>query len=147
MAKPVDTTALEAPLPAWFFGPYRRDMTQDEKRAFINAMSSFDFPTLLTFLPPPPASTRFTNPPPDIGTIYFVGPEGGPIKIGFASRLHMRLKDLRSANALPLVVHASVQGPPRLERQYHKRFAEHRLHGEWFDPHPDILAEIARLSA
>jgi hypothetical protein len=81
------------------------------------------------------------------GTIYFVGPIGGPIKIGFASRLEFRLKDLRTMNALPLVVHATADGPPSLEREYHKRFAVHRLHGEWFTPHPDILAEIKRLNA
>lgn len=80
------------------------------------------------------------------GTTYFVGPEGGPIKIGFASRLEYRLKDLRTMNAYPLVVHAKVFGPLTLERAYHARFAAHRLHGEWFAPHPDILAEIERLN-
>ena len=33
-----------------------------------------------------------------------------------------------------------------VEKEYHPRFAEHRLHGEWFHPHPDILAEIDRLN-
>lgn len=32
------------------------------------------------------------------------------------------------------------------ERAYHAMFKAHRLHGEWFEPHPDILAEIARLT-
>lgn len=80
-----------------------------------------------------------------MGTVYFVGPEGGPIKIGFARRLEYRLKDLRTMNAFPLIVHASVTGTERDERAYHKQFKAHRLHGEWFAPHPDILAEIARL--
>ncbi len=32
------------------------------------------------------------------------------------------------------------------EQGYHGRFKAHRLHGEWFAPHPDILAEIARFT-
>jgi hypothetical protein len=93
------------------------------------------------------APMRTYRPAPSVGSIYFVGPEGGPIKIGFASRLEFRLKDLRTMNAFPLIVHAVAQGSPRLERDYHKRFAEHRLHGEWFDPAPEILAEIDRINS
>ena len=85
--------------------------------------------------------------PPVVGTIYFVGPEDGPIKIGFARRLEFRLRDLRTMSPLPLVVHARIEGAPLLERAYHKQFAAHRLHGEWFDPHPDILVEIDRLAS
>lgn len=88
----------------------------------------------------------YSNPRPTVATIYFIGPKGGPIKIGYAKRLDLRLKDLRSANAYPLEVHASIEGDPSLEREYHARFKEHRLHGEWFAPHPDILAEIERLA-
>lgn len=84
---------------------------------------------------------------PAAGTIYFVGPEGGPIKIGFASRLEFRLRELRTMNAFPLMVHATLEGHPSLKRDYHRKFAAHRLHGEWFAPHPDILAEIDRLNA
>lgn len=87
------------------------------------------------------------RPRPETATIYFIGPDGGPIKIGWASNITTRLRDLRLANAFPLKLWASVGGPPSLERDYHKRFAAHRLHGEWFARHPDILAEIERLSA
>jgi hypothetical protein len=84
--------------------------------------------------------------PPKLATIYFIGPENGPIKIGYATRLSFRLRDLELANAYPLTVWASVQAAPSLEREYHKRFAAHRLHGEWFTRHDDILAEIAYLN-
>jgi hypothetical protein len=89
-----------------------------------------------------------TEPRPEqrLGTVYFVGPADGPIKIGYASRLEYRLKDLLTMNAYPLIVHATVEGQVSVERAYHKRFKAHRLHGEWFAPHPDILAEIARLA-
>jgi hypothetical protein len=85
--------------------------------------------------------------PPLIGTIYFIGPVDGPIKIGFASRLEFRVRDLRLMNALPLHVWASVQGPQKVEREYHLRFGGFRLHGEWFTRTPEIEAEIARLTA
>jgi hypothetical protein len=138
---------LTTPLPTWFFGPYRKGLSRDEERRWINALSCYDLEALTEFLEEPPASGRVTRPQPASGTIYFVGPEGGPIKIGFASRLEFRLKDLRTANAYPLKVHATVEGPPKLERDYHQRFAAHRLHGEWFTPHPDILAEVERLAS
>ena len=99
-----------------------------------------DFPTA--------GSTRHVllRPTPTFSTIYFIGPEGGPIKIGYTANLTARLRSLRLANALPISLLASVEGPTRLEREYHRRFAAHRLHGEWFAPHPDILAEIDRLT-
>ncbi len=99
-----------------------------------------DFPTT--------GSTRHVllRPTPTFSTIYFIGPADGPIKIGHTANLIVRLRNLRLANALPLFLLASVEGPTKLEREYHDRFAAHRLHGEWFAPHPDILAEIERLS-
>lgn len=92
-----------------------------------------------------PPESYLPRPQPKECTIYFIGPADGPIKIGFATRLEFRLRDLRLANAYPLHVWATVKGPPSIERDYHKRFAAHRLHGEWFERHPDILAEIERL--
>lgn len=84
---------------------------------------------------------------PAYATIYFIGPESGPIKIGYTVNVTLRLRDLRLANALPLKLWASIHGPTKLEREYHRRFAAHRLHGEWFERHPDILAEIDRLNS
>jgi hypothetical protein len=89
---------------------------------------------------------RLVRPLPAVATIYFIGPENGPIKIGFASRLEFRVRDLRLANAYPLHVWASVEGAPSLEREYHRQFAANRLHGEWFTRSPEIEAEIARLN-
>lgn len=91
-------------------------------------------------------STYTPRPLPAVTTIYFIGCENGPIKIGMASRVSVRLRMLQLSSPVELTLMATVEGPPSLEREYHKRFAAHRLHGEWFSPHPDILAEIARLS-
>lgn len=103
------------------------------------------------WVPPPSSRDKWPHytprPQPEVCTIYFIGPENGPVKIGFAVNLSKRLRDLELANAYPLKVWASVEASPALEREYHARFAAHRLHGEWFTRCPEIEAEIARLSA
>ena len=118
---------------------------REKRRKAIEIECDSALRSLLKLRPAEPVAPQVDQIP-QIGTIYFVGPADGPIKIGYASRLEFRLKDLRTMNALPLVLHATVQGPAALEREYHRRFAASRLHGEWFSPHPDILAEIERLS-
>jgi hypothetical protein len=83
----------------------------------------------------------------DLTTVYFITSSAGPIKIGHAKNPHRRMRDLQLAGPSELTLAAIVEGPVSLERSYHARFAEHRLHGEWFRPHPDILGEIERLQA
>lgn len=85
--------------------------------------------------------------PPVRSVVYFVQPDSsGPIKIGFARNMAKRLVNLQSGNHERLVVRATTLGTQADERAYHARFAEYRLHGEWFSPHPEILAEIERLA-
>jgi hypothetical protein len=82
---------------------------------------------------------------PTQGNIYFLLSEVGPIKIGFAVDVSKRVKALQNMNPGKLTVAAVVAGPISLETAYHRQFDAHRLHGEWFARHPDILAEIDRL--
>jgi hypothetical protein len=77
---------------------------------------------------------------------YFIGGETGPIKIGQSGNLAARLKTLQNHSPVPLSVLASTGGGMFAELAYHERFAAHRLHGEWFERHPDILAEIDRIT-
>lgn len=89
------------------------------------------------------------NPPrprPKTALVYFIGHREHAIKIGYTEQLRIRLAALRNASPVPLTVLATVDSSPALEREYHERFGEHRLHGEWFLPHPDILAEVDRLN-
>lgn len=78
--------------------------------------------------------------------VYFVVAETGQIKIGIARDVEQRLANLQAASPVKLEIAAITDGGLRQEKKYHRQFAEHRLHGEWFSPHPDILAEIARLT-
>ncbi len=79
--------------------------------------------------------------------VYFVAGETGPIKIGVAVNPQKRLSGLQTSHPIPLAILALTPGGVDLEREYHERFAEHRLRGEWFDRAPAIIAEIERLAA
>ncbi len=78
--------------------------------------------------------------------VYFIQAGSGAIKIGIAANVSRRLVELQVGNHDPLRVLTVLDGGRGAEREYHARFAQHRLRGEWFAPHPDILAEIARLT-
>lgn len=78
--------------------------------------------------------------------VYFIqAGDGGPIKIGLAADVQSRLRSLQTSHHAKLALLATAAGGSKVERAYHKQFADHRHEGEWFSPHPDILAEIDRL--
>lgn len=79
--------------------------------------------------------------------VYFIGGDEGPIKIGLSNGPLERLAQFQVGSPVRLRIHALADGGLALERDYHRRFAAHRLHGEWFSPAPEILAEIDRLCA
>lgn len=80
--------------------------------------------------------------------IYFIGtPSGHAIKIGRAEDIQRRIAHLQIAHPEPLSLLAAIEGNAATERAYHKQFREHKMSGEWFASHPDILAEIDRIKA
>lgn len=84
---------------------------------------------------------------PKQGCVYFVGPKNGPIKIGYSTDVQRRLARLQSHSPVRLAVLAVlVGGTVEVERGYHARFSRHRLHGEWFAPNCEIIAEIKVLN-
>jgi hypothetical protein len=80
------------------------------------------------------------------GICYFASAQNGQIKIGFTDHPKSRLKALRTAHGRGVEYLAHAYGGRIREAAYHFQFAPHRLHGEWFAPHPDILSEIERLN-
>lgn len=78
-------------------------------------------------------------------SVYFIESASGGIKIGKARDVQLRLRGLQTAHPVKLTVLATTTGGDAAEKAYHRQFAEHRLHGEWFSPHESILAEIERL--
>lgn len=80
-------------------------------------------------------------------SVYFIGSNDGPVKIGIAANPQARLSNLQTGHHEKLRIFAICDGGAEQEKAYHKRFAAHRLSGEWFARCPEIEAEIARLNA
>jgi len=78
--------------------------------------------------------------------VYFIASDAGPIKIGMATDPAKRLYALQTSHHDRLSILAVCDGGRAQEMAYHRKYARHRLSGEWFSRHPDILAEIARLT-
>lgn len=78
--------------------------------------------------------------------VYFIGGDVGAIKIGRSRRPEERLASLQCGSPIPLRILAVAPGSPNLEWYYHTvQFHKFRLHGEWFERSPEVLAEIDRL--
>lgn len=78
--------------------------------------------------------------------VYFIGAEHGAVKIGSTTDPNARLVSLQCGGPIPLRVLATRAGGRAEELAYHRRFAAHRMHGEWFERTPEIEAEIASLA-
>lgn len=76
--------------------------------------------------------------------IYFIQAESGPIKIGLTTDTHKRVGKLQCGNHETLTLLARTPGRASDEKRLHTRFAEHHIRGEWFKPHADILALVAK---
>lgn len=76
--------------------------------------------------------------------VYFVqSVHGGPIKIGVAKNVTVRLNELQAAHPYELKVLAVLRGAGReKEQELHRQFAEHRLCGEWFEVSTRLLEVI-----
>lgn len=66
------------------------------------------------------------------GYVYFLRADN-TAKIGFSTNLRQRLEKLRNGNSFPVFICKIVKGDRRTERTFHKRFAEYRTRGEWFE--------------
>ena len=78
----------------------------------------------------------------DSGTVYFVGHDSGPIKIGFSSKARIRLVALRISSPFDLKILASFEGTRADEKRMHSRFAGSRVRGEWFNRTDQLMNEI-----
>jgi len=83
---------------------------------------------------------------PKVSMVYFIGGKTGPVKIGEAISPAQRLRSLQCGSPIPLAILATCSGGQLAERQYHRGFADARLHGEWFTRTREIQAEIRRLT-
>lgn len=82
--------------------------------------------------------------------IYFIQVDHeprGPIKIGRALHPQSRLKTFQAWTPYPLRVLATVREDVSIctEGDLHRKFADYRMHGEWFRADPVLLDYIRRL--
>ena len=81
------------------------------------------------------------------GSVYFIQSEKThAIKIGFTSGpIEKRLASLQTAHPYKLRLMTTLSGAVAYEKSLHERFTQFRLEGEWFEPHPDLIAFIATI--
>ena len=79
--------------------------------------------------------------------LYFMRKgDSGPIKIGVSANVGRRKYEIQTGHEEKLSVLLVVdQAGEITERNLHKRFAQHRKVGEWFEPCDELLALIERL--
>lgn len=69
----------------------------------------------------------------------------GLIKIGYTTQIAKRVQSLNARGPRPIQIVALLTGSRALERALHRRFARHRMQGEWFRPHAEILDYVRGL--
>lgn len=79
------------------------------------------------------------------GCVYFVlSPILKRVKIGFSRRNpSARIASFSAGCPEPLVPLGIIMGGPDLEKDLHRRFGDHRRHGEWFEYCAEIEAYIS----
>jgi len=81
------------------------------------------------------------------GTIYYIAcKETHRLKIGYTSRsVKRRIAALQTGSASPLVFMAMHPGTMETERRIHERFADERLHGEWFEMSENLFRHMVHV--
>lgn len=75
--------------------------------------------------------------------VYLIAGPPDLFKIGWTSGApEERLKALRTGTPYPLSLLDSTVGGPRYEAELHRRYADVRVHGEWFALTANHLAEL-----
>lgn len=85
--------------------------------------------------------------------VYFIGVSDQIVKIGYSIRPENRLLQIRQGSSLmpegydrkQVELLGSIPGGVILESRLHRLLRPHRLHGEWFTQHRDVVAVMAYL--
>ena len=79
------------------------------------------------------------------GHVYFFQPEGGgPVKLGWSNMPRTRLAAYQNWCFVPLTMLAAIPSQMAGERMVHARFADERMHHEWFRASPRLMDFIDR---
>ena len=94
----------------------------------VDGQLIWDMRQLYVHTPEPPT---LPMPPTKKPEVYVIG-FGDYVKIGYSTAFPFRLRDIQAHVPVPLTIYARFSGRQTQERALHRRFAEHRLNGEWF---------------
>lgn len=76
--------------------------------------------------------------------IYFVEAVGMDlVKIGYTVNPVKRFMAMLTMSPAPLSLLGSMWGGPRRETEIHAKLDEFRVHGEWFEKSPEVMAVVA----
>jgi hypothetical protein len=70
--------------------------------------------------------------------LYFAQADDGPVKIGISSKPEKRLNELQVCNAHEVTLLGVFEVPRGHEKFLHAQLSQHRIRGEWFEPHADV---------
>ena len=76
--------------------------------------------------------TEVVGPEPPAGHLVYLFGAPGVLKIGFTTNVAGRFSNLRASVPMELSVLGLLRASRDVERDLHKRFAAHRLRGEWY---------------
>jgi hypothetical protein len=92
---------------------------------------------------PPPGEEQTEAPTNAKKAVYFVqGESTGLIKIGESVDPVSRVTELAKCGSENLLLLAIVANGSRTERELHAKLSGSRIHGEWFNPTPEVLNEV-----
>ncbi len=75
--------------------------------------------------------------------VYFVqSGESGPIKVGISECPKKRLSGMQTGSAEKLRLLGTIPGGAHAEGFLHDTFREYHIRGEWFRPHPALIAIV-----
>lgn len=76
--------------------------------------------------------------------IYFIQAQGnGPIKVGTTGdNPRKRMVKIQSDCPWPVTLIGAIEGTVSQEKQIHLVLSRFRTQGEWFEPHPVVLAAV-----
>lgn len=109
-----------------------------DRRAFATYAKTVG---IIPIVRPPKPRKPLRAPHPD-DCIYIIY-SAGHVKIGVSSNVTRRSHSFRTASPVPVVLLAKIEGSNELEVTVHRRFADHRITGEWFKLSPEVREFIA----
>lgn len=100
---------------------------------------------VVAYVPKPPHPV-FISPYDKKLFVYVIQASNGAIKIGHSADPAQRIKTINLHSPLPCRLIAVLEGKMKDELTFHRRFAEHRSHSEWFKDEGEVSQFIAEIT-